>query len=378
MTKTNSNRPEQPTTERSEPNPGESSARTVGRERVRELLQSEIDKLGPLEETRLAAALIGETSIRVTDEPGTPGFVIVGPDGQPRMSLKDGHPVPFTLQDLAAELRKNYPTLFNPAASTDASVPPGEREAVPAPRDWLMVGSGDPEPRLDAEVRPELRTDADARQDALVQQPVKGETSNILPEPTDLLHPANVDPKDAANVAPMAIAVRPSYAIYAGIVILIGIALAFIFSGPGSDTGPSSAPGQQATLRPPTGPPSSETSTPAQPSSSGAKPPLAVSGIPEVIDTSTLNVDGKIVRLFGVEWERGAQAEDLTRYIAGRQVACAPAVRSDRYRCQIEGRDLSEVILYNGGGRATHEATPELKAAEEKARASGIGVWQKP
>jgi hypothetical protein len=45
---------------------------------------------------------------------------------------------------------------------------------------------------------------------------------------------------------------------------------------------------------------------------------------------------------------------------------------------QVEGRDLSEVVLFNGGGRATPDATPELKAAEAKARAAGHGVWQKP
>jgi endonuclease YncB( thermonuclease family) len=100
--------------------------------------------------------------------------------------------------------------------------------------------------------------------------------------------------------------------------------------------------------------------------------------VPEVVDTSTLRIDGRIVRLFGVEWERGAQAEDLTRYLAGREVICTPVARSDRHRCVVEGRDLSEVVLYNGGGRATAEATPELKAAEAKARAGGLGVWQKP
>jgi endonuclease YncB( thermonuclease family) len=114
------------------------------------------------------------------------------------------------------------------------------------------------------------------------------------------------------------------------------------------------------------------------PAPAPAKPFGTLSGVPEVVDTSTLRIDGRVVRLFGVEWERGAQAEDLTRYIAGREVVCAPAVRTDRHRCQIEGRDLSEIVLFNGGGRATAEATPELKAAEAKARAGSFGIWQKP
>ena len=102
-----------------------------------------------------------------------------------------------------------------------------------------------------------------------------------------------------------------------------------------------------------------------------------MSGVPEVIDTATLRVDGKVVRLFGVEWARGGLAEDLTRYLQGREVTCSPAASPDRYRCQVDGRDLSEVVLFNGGGRATPNATPELVAAENYARTERIGIWDK-
>jgi endonuclease YncB( thermonuclease family) len=34
-------------------------------------------------------------------------------------------------------------------------------------------------------------------------------------------------------------------------------------------------------------------------------------------------------------------------------------------------------VLFNGGGRATEDATPELKAAADKAREAKIGVWSK-
>jgi len=102
-----------------------------------------------------------------------------------------------------------------------------------------------------------------------------------------------------------------------------------------------------------------------------------VSGVPEVIDTSTLRIDGKVVRLFGVEWARGGQAEDLTRYLRNREVACRPAPAADAYRCQVDGRDLSEVVLFNGGGRATPGASPDLVAAEQHARAERVGIWRK-
>jgi len=99
--------------------------------------------------------------------------------------------------------------------------------------------------------------------------------------------------------------------------------------------------------------------------------------VPEVIDTSTLRLDGKVIRLFGVEWARGAQPEDLTKYLRNREVACRPVPLTDTHRCQVEGRDLSEVVLYNGGGRVTAKATAELVAAESHARTERIGIWGK-
>jgi len=99
-------------------------------------------------------------------------------------------------------------------------------------------------------------------------------------------------------------------------------------------------------------------------------------GVPGVLDTTTLSLEGRIVRLFGVEWARGAgDPDDLAKYIRGREVACSPAPARETFRCQVEGQDLSRVILYNGGGRATQDATPDLKAAEEQARSRSVGVW---
>ena len=102
-----------------------------------------------------------------------------------------------------------------------------------------------------------------------------------------------------------------------------------------------------------------------------------MSGVPEVIDTATLRIEGRVVRLFGVEWARGGQAEDLTRYLQGREAACSPAASLDQYRCHLEGRDLSEVVLYNGGGRATATAPPDLVAAENHAKTEKLGVWRR-
>lgn len=105
--------------------------------------------------------------------------------------------------------------------------------------------------------------------------------------------------------------------------------------------------------------------------------PSALEGVPEVVDTATLRVEGKIVRLFGVEWARGGQAEDLTRYLRGRPVDCRLVAGPDIYRCEVEGQDLSRAVLFNGGGRATADASPELAAAENHAKSERIGVWRK-
>ncbi|MER2252033.1 hypothetical protein ABS772_19110 [Methylorubrum podarium] len=103
----------------------------------------------------------------------------------------------------------------------------------------------------------------------------------------------------------------------------------------------------------------------------------AIVGVPEVIDTATLRVGGKLVRLFGVEWVRGGQADELSKYLRKRSVTCQPAPGSSAYICTVEGRDLSEVVLFNGGGRASSEATPDLAAAEDHARTERLGVWKR-
>jgi endonuclease YncB( thermonuclease family) len=109
----------------------------------------------------------------------------------------------------------------------------------------------------------------------------------------------------------------------------------------------------------------------------GPAEPAPITGVPEVIDTATLRVDGKVVRLIGVEWARGGRADNLTSYLGGREVTCQPAEASELYRCKVEGRDLSQVVLYNGGGRASPNAPADLLAAENYARTERIGVWQK-
>lgn len=103
-------------------------------------------------------------------------------------------------------------------------------------------------------------------------------------------------------------------------------------------------------------------------------PSQTVIGVPTVIDTATLDFDGDTIRLAGVVGEAGKVAGELKSYIGGREVACVPFAGA-AHRCEVGGYDLSEVVLFNGGARATNDAPGDLKAAESRARAEGVGVW---
>ena len=141
---------------------------------------------------------------------------------------------------------------------------------------------------------------------------------------------------------------------------------------PAAEPAPDTPQANAAPATADTPPPETEQRPPEPP-----RNPNAVEGPAEVIDTATLRVGGKLVRLFGVEWVRGGQADELSKYLRGRPVTCLPASGSSAHVCTVEGRDLSEVVLFNGGGRASSEATPELVAAEDHARTERLGVWKR-
>jgi membrane peptidoglycan carboxypeptidase len=105
--------------------------------------------------------------------------------------------------------------------------------------------------------------------------------------------------------------------------------------------------------------------------------PAALRGAASVVDTGVLDMEGQPIRLLGVEGTGGRAAREFARYLRRRDVECERAADSAAYRCRADGQDLSEVVLFNGGGRASSDATPDLLAAEEKARSARIGVWRR-
>jgi penicillin-binding protein 1A len=100
-----------------------------------------------------------------------------------------------------------------------------------------------------------------------------------------------------------------------------------------------------------------------------------IRGVPMVQNTGTLEIEGRVVRLFGVEGVRGRAVREFRRYLANREVACEPTGSGSDYRCRVEDQDLSRVVLFNGGGRASANATAELRALEQQARSTRVGIW---
>jgi penicillin-binding protein 1A len=105
--------------------------------------------------------------------------------------------------------------------------------------------------------------------------------------------------------------------------------------------------------------------------------PQALRGVPRVLDTGTLLLNGTTVRLSGVEGQGGQPVYDLVRYLSGREVACQPVERDGgQYRCKLGEYDLGEAVVLNGAGRAAANAPERLREAEAKARTAARGIWQ--
>jgi membrane peptidoglycan carboxypeptidase len=109
-----------------------------------------------------------------------------------------------------------------------------------------------------------------------------------------------------------------------------------------------------------------------------AGPDAGARGSADVLDTATLAIRGRRIQLEGVLADDDRRAvRPLARFLRRREVICEPGGAPERYRCTVDGQNLSEVILSNGGARATPDAPAELLAAEEEARAARAGIWRR-
>jgi hypothetical protein len=394
-------------------------AGTSVRARVREIIRDEVARSNPIEDARGPLELIVETSIRYSETNGETRIEVVGADGQPRTTIKDGVVSDFTLSDLVRELREQRPTLFKPTAGKSDEPPAGEtdsmiamptaaaREQSPpeeddlqdngasrglrrAERDWLDISSTEREESrrrrsFGSDIGLRFGTAAGRLRSGLSRFPrfrAGGATAKLRAVRSSVIGALGrtlATLRAGAQVLVRFAQGRRSIglATLAGGCLLVVIgALLLAPPRPASDRAADSAPSSVAEPAT-TGGVAAPESAVAAPETGQPVQTGALRGVPEVLDTSTLQLEGKVVRLFGVEWARGGSPEDLVRYLRGREVVCRQASSAETYRCDVGGQDLSKVVLFNGGGRATAEATPELKVAEEKARSARIGVWSK-
>jgi hypothetical protein len=387
---------------------------TSGRERLREIIRSEVAKANPIDDSRRPLELIVETSVRLSEKDD--GSVeVIDDHGRLRSGL--------TIQDVLDELRARHPTLFKPQlpraaapprpgitvvdapvdAPLDAAAPPdappaaSDAEARPLTRDWLRIGSGQPltgGSPVDADEEEEPRRPITAvlqEQRRALGKLTEGTgarlgaaagalSARLRMARGNVSHSLEGVQAEVFRDRSSRLSAGHALGAVAGVLALALIAY-FVYSiarlpfGSGL-TDPSRT--AQAPVAEPaeTGAVSAGSTSTASLTAPAEANPLH--GIPEVLDTATLWLQGKIVHLYGVEWVRGGgDPDEFTRYLRGREVACDPVGSADAYRCKVDGKDLSEVVLFNGGGRTTSDAPPELRAAEDKARTAKIGVWSK-
>lgn len=334
------------------------------RERMRALIQEELEAINPADDARRALALIIEASLRPSYVNGELTLTVIDADGRPRTIRARGGKVPFTLKDLIAELRAAHPILFK--ASPNPPMPNREDTQITPHRD-------------NREVKQVFKRDwltLDGKASELKNNPASAHMSPAAQDHPDRAADFREELSASAERAKAFIATieekpiyrRPGFAlgVVAAALLLLGSG-AFLLLRPGNTT----QAGIDNTVQ--TG---AIATSKSGVSSSTIPSRRTLRGVPDVIDTATLSLEGEVVRLFGVEWAPGAgKPEELTAYLQGREVTCEPAGGNETYRCRVGEQDLSRVVLFNGGGQPTAEATPELKAAANYARDAKIGVW---
>ncbi|MBX3607302.1 MAG: hypothetical protein KF788_18625 [Piscinibacter sp.] len=138
-------------------------------------------------------------------------------------------------------------------------------------------------------------------------------------------------------------------------------------------TAPASPPAE-APAPAPAPPVAPASPAPTRPAETAATP---VSGsVDSVVATDTLMVGGRRVRLAGLDGITGPALPSMAQWLRsnGNQVTCTP--QGARHRClTATGKDVAQVVLLNGLGRATSDAPPLYQEAERQAKASAKGVW---
>lgn len=117
-------------------------------------------------------------------------------------------------------------------------------------------------------------------------------------------------------------------------------------------------------------------------------------GIAVARDGDSLTIDGRQVRLFGIDapefgqtctrsnqsWNCGeAAAEQLSKLATGREVRCVP-IGTDQYdrilaRCTAGVTDINRTMVASGHAVAFRRYSSDYVSAEESAKANRRGIW---
>ena len=387
---------------------------------LREAIRAALARVRPRPVAVRTLELMAEAAI----VPGAYGYRVLDRHGVPRLRL--GTAEPMTLADFVAELQARHPALFLPPEPQPAAAPEEPKDSPILTGAYEMKAATARFVETQSERARSLAERSSVQGRALAQN-AAGRFATLRTDlRTRFARPAGdavasgrgPDPAtsptagpglagDAARGGQTGLRDQLGFgdrivdegsrrhrrwltgASAAALVAVIAAGLVLAGREP-EPTRPATAPQAPS----PTAAPSAGSSTPPQqaapdtvtpPPETGGDPepdapppaPNSVTGQVQVIDTATLKIGGKVVHLFGVEWVRGGQGDELSRYIGNRPVTCQPTPGSASMNCAVDGRDLSEVVLFNGGGRASPEASPELVAAEDHARSERLGVWKR-
>ena len=138
--------------------------------------------------------------------------------------------------------------------------------------------------------------------------------------------------------------------------------------------------------------PAPEKAAPAKPKT---KTPATVTGLAAVKDGDSIVIQGREIRLHGIDapelgqacrlagrkWMAGLEATTwLGSRLAGRPVSCAHKTY-DRYRrsvatCHVAGVNLNEAIVRAGWAMAYRQYSRLYVDAEAAAKAAGVGIWR--
>jgi endonuclease YncB( thermonuclease family) len=112
-----------------------------------------------------------------------------------------------------------------------------------------------------------------------------------------------------------------------------------------------------------------------------------------VLDGDTLEMQGQVVRLYGIEsleqdqmclngnnpWPCGQEAANsLAAFIGGQPVRCQTMRNMSGYIlgvCDLNGDDLAAWMVSNGWAFADRSITNDYVPAEDSAEVAGLGVW---